>query len=166
MGVWSVDDDHNEIGAICWIKGELPEAISWWRKALKCKYGDSARNMTPALLLYFAAVRTGDEKLKKEAVAQIEKKLKTGWSQNWPAPLGRFLIGIEAEDHVEGYWKDYPQWDEPDERCRFDFYRGVRQLERGDDEAAMSCFRSAVDQPNQTAWPTEFVLARHELGES
>lgn len=160
---WPVADDYLELGAAYWIQGNLAECIANWRKALKCSYGDAAGNLVPALLLYYAAVRTNDSNLLTEAAKSIEKKLKTGWSRNWPAPIGRYLIGQVDETVVQADFDRCVDWTKPDEGCRWDFYRGVKHLERGEHNLFLACMQSAVDRPNQITWTTEFVLARHEL---
>jgi tetratricopeptide (TPR) repeat protein len=158
--------DYGELAAAYWLQGDRENAIANLRQALECNYGDGAKNMTPALLLYYAAVRTADNDLKEEACKQIREKLDTGWARNWPAPLGRFLVGVADETHVEQELAREHPLRQPDERCRFDFYRGVQFLEAGDEATAKACFRAAVDVRDQKTWSTEFVLARHELGET
>jgi hypothetical protein len=163
---WTTDVDHSELGAADWLLGNYAEAVAEWKTALKCQYGDAAGNLTPGLLLYYSGIRKDEGKILDAAVRHIEKKLKTGWSKNWPAPLGQYLIGVADEDHVLKELEREPEWTKPDELCRWDFYRGVKLLEQGDEAGFMACMRSAVDRPDQITWTTEFVLARHELGET
>lgn len=163
--------DFCDLAAAYWLQSRrtrtnMEQVVANLRQAFECDYGDSAKNMTPALLLYYVAVRTQDQELKREAINQIDEKLATGWSRNWPAPLGRYLIGSEGVEHVEKYLAEHPHWDSPDERCRFEFYRGVKLLESGDEPGAMKCFHAAVEIPDQKTNSTEFVLAREELGET
>ena len=164
-------DDYCDLSAAYWLKarreeGGVESTIANLRRALRCNYGDGAKNMTPALLLYYVAVRTQDSVLKQEATDHIKAKLATGWAKNWPAPLGRFLIGVADDEHVrEELSKMHPSR-QPDECCRYDFYKGIKFLEARNEKAAHGCFRSAVDRTDQKTWTTEFVFARDELGET
>lgn len=158
--------DYCDLGGAHWVTGDFEKAIEWWQQALGCNYGDGAKNMTPALLLFYAAVRSSDDALKRDAVSEIEGKLKTGWAKNWPAPLGRFLVGAEGNDHVKKALLSQHPLRQPDESCRFDFYQGVKHVEAGHEVAAKTCFQSAFERPEQKTISTEFVLARHELEET
>ena len=168
LALQAFDSANNYLnaGATEWVLGEAQTATEHWRRAMKCAYGDSAGNISPGLILYYAAIRSNDNKLLSLSRDHIESRLKTGWSRNWPAPLGRFLIGAADEEHVlKELAREHPQR-QPDEFCRWDFYRGVKLLENDDENGFLSCMRSAVDRPDQITWTTEFVLARHELGET
>jgi hypothetical protein len=163
---WDVADDYINLGAIGWIKNAREFAVESWRRATVASYGDNANNIAPGLLLYYAGVRARDRAWLDEATKYIESKLKTGWSRNWPAPLGRYLVGNADEAHVLEELFNQPPQRQPDEFCRWDFYRGVKLSQQGDEDGFFACMRSAVDRPDQITWTAEFVLARHELGET
>lgn len=157
------DSDYCELGAAQWIAGEREEGINSWKTALKCNYGDGAKNMTPALLLYYGGVRCEDEELRSYAENQINIKLNTGWAKNWPAPLGRFLI--EQADDSQVYAaieKEHPRR-QPSEHCRFLFYQGTKSIQEGKLESSTERFRQAVGIEEQTTISTEFVLAKNEV---
>lgn len=154
--------DLCERAAALWSMSKRDDAVSDWRRALSCTYGDGAGNILPALQLYYAAVSLGSRFLLDDAITHINKSLSTGWSRNWPAPLGRFLIGVEVAEHAAVEILGEPPSRQPDEWCRYEFYLGAKCIERQDVAAARSHFEMAVQRPNQVTWSTEFVLAMHE----
>ncbi len=158
--------DFCELGAAHWLLGNVEKSVCLWKEALQCNYGDGAKNMTPALLLYYAGIRLSDGAVKQESASLIAQKLNTGWAKNWPAPLGRFLLNDSDEGVVtKELLKQHPLR-QPDEFCRLDFYRGAKNVESDCEAVAKTCFRSAVDRLEQKTSTTEFVLARHELEET
>ncbi|TWT47582.1 hypothetical protein [Botrimarina hoheduenensis] len=153
--------DYNERGACYWLMEDREAAIRDWREGLRCKYGDGAGNLSPALLLYYPAVALSDEALRQEAIEAIEQRLNTGWAKNWPAPLGRYLLD-QADDAelAQEIAREHPI-SQPDERCRFEFYRAIKAFERGDEPLAIRRCQCAVAIEQQTTSSTEFVLADH-----
>ncbi len=150
-----------ELGAAYWMQGNVVAGIANWRKALKCSYGDAAGNLVPAPLLYYAAVRLSDANLLAEAVRIIEKKLKSGWSKNWPAPIGRYLIGQVDEEVVKGADLDgCVEWTKPDEGCRWDFYRGVKHLERSERDRFLARTRQIRRGPPKSNHLDDRIRAR------
>jgi tetratricopeptide (TPR) repeat protein len=154
--------DLCERAAALWSLSKRDDAVSDWSRALCCKYGDGAGNILPALQFYYAAVSLDSDSLRAEASAQISKRLSTGWSKNWPAPLGRFVVDEKDQEYVGHEILDNHPSRQPDEWCRYEFYQGAKYLEKQDLVTARRHFEAAVQRPNQVTWSTEFVLAMHE----
>jgi tetratricopeptide (TPR) repeat protein len=157
--------DYCELGAGRWIQGNVEQALKCWEQALQCKYGDGANNITPAFLLFYGAVRLRDDTLRERVTSLISDKMSDGWSKNWPASLGRLIVNTMTEEEVELELRKQHPLRQADGYCRFEFYRGLKLIESGNENEAAACFRSAVDVPNQQTNSTEFVLALNELRE-
>lgn len=158
-------EDFCELGAARFIEGVAARGVEQLLRGLKCNYGDGAGNMTPALLLFYLAVRLSDTQLQQHAVKEIEARLSTGWARNWPAPLGRYLLAVTTFGETEAEIDLMHAARQPDQRCRLQFYGGVMSLdERRFGDAAMY-WQAAVDVPKQRTTTTEYVFACHESNE-
>ncbi|TWT77304.1 hypothetical protein Pla123a_19620 [Posidoniimonas polymericola] len=155
--------DYCELASLYWMQSKTDTATSTLQKALKCHYGDAAGNLIPALLCYYFALRLQDVELGNYAEETIRNKLRAGISKNWPGPIGCFLADKLDEGSVMERLEQLHPIRQPDERCRFDFYRGVKALERQDSVEASCLFAQAVGHLGQKTWTAEFNLAKHEL---
>lgn len=120
------------LGIALWILDKKEEAILNWFKSDQTNFQDAAGGLDGFLLIYFASIRLNDDKLKKEAMRSIKKKINNKTNYNWPSPLTYYLLGRLNEDQL----KTYVDIDTPILRerqlCQMDFIIGIKLLENGD----------------------------------
>lgn len=158
-----VDEGFQWSGVVNWLLDDYEQAVRLWRMGLDCSYRDAAGGMDLPLFLYFAAVRIPNIEDINSIKQLIRKRLKSPWAQNWPAPLGRFVIGKTTEKDLR---EDLSVLvDEPatlEETARIDFYMGVAALKRGDKESYLEALRRCAEAQNLEEL-CEFYLARWEF---
>lgn len=160
---WPGAGDFIELGAVYWLQGKSALAVESWLAAEKCKYGDGAGNILPSLILYYAAVKLKDMELLARARTRIETRLDTGFAQNWPAPLGRFLLKRVDGARLRSDILELPKTRRADESCRADFYAAVLLIENSRETEAKERFASALAHTNQVTNTAEFVLSQREV---
>jgi lipoprotein NlpI len=99
-----------------------------------------------AIWLHIASTRAGEKDASKFANMQIDQTL-------WPGPIIGLLLGSVTLDAVRTAAQEN---DDPtmrnDRLCEADFYIGIYQTEKGDQDGARQSFQSA-----QNSCPHEFV---------
>lgn len=85
--------DYGMAGVAAWNDARFSEAVDLWRSGLNCRYGDGARNLTPALLLYFAGVHEAKLVSLREVKKVIREKVSKVAAHVWPAPIGLHVLG-------------------------------------------------------------------------
>lgn len=155
------------VGVAHWLAGRESQAASTWYDLVsameqgKIDYSDAAGGVESACLLWFAAVRLGQQNLLKAARRLLRKKVKNNRSSNWPGPVAKFLLGRLTPDQLRGKVADVPVLRER-ELCEAEFYIGVRSLEANDRPAAGKAFRTAAKLDTAKV-EKEYYLASHEL---
>jgi lipoprotein NlpI len=123
------------LGTCYWCMGEPRRAVEAWKGGLGASYTSTSHGYSgvqiPAILWY-AAVRSGDEVLKKEAWRLLKKRARwklSGWTD---AVIPYFLGQIDTEEYLSHLPLDsHPKVHER-HRCQAMFYVGVRHLSDGD----------------------------------
>jgi len=165
---------YDMAGTALWCMGNRDEAVDQWQRGLDVDYADLGYGFQPPLLLYFASVVQPELFSRNEAKSLLAKRLDDPRANRWPAPLAEFVIGrIDYDalqrlgvDKNDKNWTAFHYW-------RADFWRGVLELEQGNDVCYRELMRQTAnvswaeyDRDNRVflgkLWCPEFFLARHE----
>jgi hypothetical protein len=158
------DYHYIRLGVCSWCKDERQLAVETWRQGLSCKYTDAAGGMEIPLLFVFAGIRLGNEPLIREGTLRISEKLEGRYAANWPAPIGRYLLGQASETEVVALIETFSPALQARRVPQFDFYRAVTVLQQGCSSEYWDRIRGLVNAiPLRVS--TEWLLARHELDE-
>jgi hypothetical protein len=164
---WKSVEDRQGIGVTQWLAGQWVEAAKTWLGLVtelergRISYTDGAGGVQSPGPLWFAAVRLGNPSYLARAKRHLRTKVKSGWIENWPGPVAKFLLGsIELEELLQTV--DTTPILRERELCQANFYAGVRALETGDSAQARKCFRAAAKhRPALLEW--EYYLAKNEV---
>jgi tetratricopeptide (TPR) repeat protein len=159
-----------DAGVAQWLAGRELEAASTWRDLVlaheqgKIQYSDFAGGVESPCLLWFAAVRLGQDQLLKPARRLLKEKTgrKNAWRiKSWPGPIAKYLLDRITEDQLRS--KVEPEIPILHERqlCEAEFYIGVRRLQAGDQAGAKKAFRAAA-RLTPAKIENEYYLALHE----
>jgi tetratricopeptide (TPR) repeat protein len=157
-----VEAGYEWSGVASWLLADPTEAVRVWKNGLSARYRDAAGGVDIPLLLYFASVRRPDVANVAEIKHLLAERLKSSWARNWPAPLGKFVLGkiTEAKLRQEALDPD-DDFAQREQTARVSFYVGVVALERGDKNAYEEGLRTCKDVPDNED-VCEFHLARWE----
>ena len=122
--------DFESLGIAYWAIREFAVAIDTWSRAQNSIYQDAAGGIEVQVYLYFAAVKTGQDKLKALAIKQIKKLLRSKRATNWPGPMGDFLLDNISEKEMLSYVVEIPILKER-QLCEANFVAAIKQLEVG-----------------------------------
>jgi hypothetical protein len=117
-------------GIANWLLGKRDEGILIWQQGEQSMYKDAAGGMDLQIILYFAAIRMGDEGLKKRTAKEIKKLLRSKRSTSWPGPLGHYILGNMEKDDMLSYISEVPILKER-QFCQAYFGIAVKELEKG-----------------------------------
>jgi tetratricopeptide (TPR) repeat protein len=169
------------IGAAQWCLDDYVPASESWKLGLHAQRIDMAGGIESPLFLWIASVLRPNDKLRREAVKILEKKVKSDKVRHWPGPLAQFILGqidertlyersiirLSANRRLIGKTPPRREW-------TIVFYKHVRELERGG--LSSNDFQKEMRELVDTSSPTwseeedflqlvrnpEFYIARHE----
>jgi hypothetical protein len=153
--------DFLMIGLGCWLEGRRAEAVDAWRGATSAKYTDAAGGVEEHLLTFYAAVRSGNEPLRKKTERRLEAKTKR--SRSWPGPLAEFVVGKLTEQELLSRVSSNPIL-RIRHICQAEFYIGVMRLARGDEGSFFDSMRRSCSQGSTSLLEMEHHLACAEVG--
>jgi hypothetical protein len=156
------DSDFIACGIAYWMKRDQDKAIEVWLSAETCKYTDAAGGVELQLILYFAGVKIGDEKLRLKSLKRIEKLVKAKVAVNWPGPLGKFLLNqMDANALLAGV-PDIPVL-KARQLCQFSFVKAFKELEVKNRNGYVSELHTCVSFGPAAYIEQVFYLAKGEL---
>jgi hypothetical protein len=145
-----------------WMLGRYADAVATWTAGLECDYQDESGGMALALFLYFAAVRKPRVLSMKNATAVVQAKSEHEWAENWPGPIGEFLLGRKSEKDMRRDAEFEVEIVTVRQMNQAEFYVGVSALRDGSSDAYYSHVEKVAKMSGGELL-CEFHLARHEL---
>jgi hypothetical protein len=155
-----VQTDFLFIGVGCWLQGRQAEAVRAWLGATSAKYTDAAGGVTEFLLTHYAAVRAGDEPLRKKMERRLQAKTKR--SGEWPSALAEFVVGKLTEKELLSRMSDNPIL-RTRQLCQAEFHIGVMRLARGDEGGFLESMGRSCSQGPSSLLELEHYLAFAEV---
>jgi hypothetical protein len=149
-------------GIANWILGRKSEAVLIWQRSEQCIYKDAAGGMDLEIILYFAAIKIGDDGLKKRAIKGIKRLLKSKRSTNWPGPLGHYILGDLEEDKLLSYVSSIPILKER-QLCQAHFAIATKKLEKGELEGYQRSLVDCISYGPSSYLEQLFYLAKHDF---
>lgn len=156
------DVDFLSLGIANWILGNSHKAIEAWQLAQNSIYKDAAGGIGTQVFLYFAGVKTSQEKLKATVIKTIKKLLKSKRSINFPGPLGHYLIDNISENEMLSYISKVPILRER-ELCQAHFVSAIKRLEAGDTEGYYKNLRDCISYGSRAYLSQMYYMAKGEL---
>jgi len=156
------DVDFINSGIANWILGNESKAIEVWQQAQNCSYKDAAGGIDVQVLLYFASVKTNQEKLKLSAIRAIKKLLKSKQSVNYPGPLGHYLLNDITEYQLIDYITNVPILKER-QLCQAQFVSAIKILEAGNVDGYYKKLKECTSYGPASYLEQEYYLAKGEL---
>lgn len=164
-----IEDENGEsqsgfifLGIANWIFGNASKAIEEWQLAQGSLYKDAAGGIETQVFLYFAGVKTGQEKLKATAIKAIKKLLKSKRAINFPGPLGHYLIDNISENELFSYISNVPILRER-ELCQAHFVSAIKRFEAGDTEGYYKKLRDCISYGSRSYLSQMYYMAKGEL---
>lgn len=154
--------DFISLGIANWILGNVPNAIGIWKQAQNCPYKDAAGGIDTQVFLYFAAVKTHDDKLKLNTKRTIKKLLKTKRAINYPGPLGHYLLDDIDERQLVSYVANVPILRER-QLCQAHFVSAIKSLEGGSIERYYRMLKACINHGSSSYLEQMYYLAKIEL---
>jgi hypothetical protein len=149
-----------EYKGLChWLMNNRKESVGAWQKGLKCQYTDAAGGMQIPLLLFFASVRHPPTFDQQKAEHLIKKILTKDWADDWPAPLGKYLLEMIDYQQLVECGKEYDYVRTKD--LRVVFYHGVMALKK-DDVVEFKYRMQECSKITGLDCEYEYLLACHE----
>lgn len=153
-----------KISAIAhWLINERTQAIDLLLKAEKCLYQDAAGGIEVKVYEYFAAVKMGDDKLKRSVTNGIKKTLKNKHSP-WPGPLGNFIIERYSQEEVLSFVSSTPILKER-HLCQANFVFAIKELESGNQTAYLQRLRDSIAGGSFAYLEGMYYLSKGEIEE-
>lgn len=162
-------------GVAKWCLGESQMAVEWWEQGMGSQYVDAAGGIRLPLLLYVASILQPNAFPRKEAIRLLKAETNNPRTQNWPGPLGLFVLGeIDNKQLIELAAKRKGGVVPRDRTWLIDFYRSFREVDSGylNHVEFRKLARELVDlsKPHWTderdflhlIWNDEFFIARHQ----
>ena len=158
------DDDglYAYLGLIHWLEDDPNEAVAFWKRGLNCQYRDEAGGMELPLLLLYAGVRAPKSFDCNAAIKLVSQRLESEWAENWPGPIGRFVVGQIDESEMRHCARFDVELVEKQQLVQAEFYVGVERLSCGDKDAFHNSMAICASQPGCEVLYEPF-LAKHEL---
>jgi hypothetical protein len=149
-------------GIARWELAEHREACSMWENGLDCDYQDGAGGMELPCLLFYAAVRDPKSYDISKASALVKQALRHPWAENWPGPVGRFLLGmINAKELLKLAQFEHPEVTD-EQQNQAEFYIGVKAYQESDSKRFFQAMKKCASAKEFEMFG-EFYLARFEL---
>jgi tetratricopeptide (TPR) repeat protein len=162
----SAESTFLALGTAEWLLGDEVAAIETWKRSLGTAYGDAAGGVEGPAFLWYGAVRTGNEKLRNQAVRLMRgfwnRKIKENAVDWWPGPraFAGFLLG-EVDDHTfVDLWKCDNEILEQRRLCKVHFWAGVKSEDR---DTAREHFRRAFSDSRRAILEFEYFLSKNEF---
>lgn len=120
------------LGMTEWMKKNPTEAIGTWKKSFHTPYVEAGAGLAGHSMVWYGAIRTGDEKLKQRE----EKAIKRLWKvpdpdklTYWPGPfaIAGYILGQVSAETFLNRWKESHPIIEARRLCRANFWAGVRE---------------------------------------
>ena len=156
------DSDYIFSGIAYWLLDNKKDAINTWQQGEKCIYTDAAGGVELQLFLYFAAVSINDEILKALTKKLLQKILKSKNAINFPAPLGRFILGELSESELLSFVVNIPILRER-QLCQANFVIAIKKLEIGDQDGYKKKLNDSVSNGASSFLSKMYYLAKGEL---
>lgn len=149
-------------GIANWILGRRNEAVLIWQRSEQSIYKDAAGGIDLQVILYFAAIKIGDDGLRKRAIKGIKKLLKSKRSTNWPGPLGHYILEDTGKDNLLSYVSNIPILKER-ELCQAYFGVAIKEIEKGELEGYQRSLHDCISYGPSAYLEQFYYLAKHEL---
>lgn len=149
-------------GIANWILDNVDKAIEVWELAQNSIYKDAAGGVGTQVFLYFAGIKTNQEKLKATAIKTIKKLLKSKRSINFPGPLGHYLIDNISENEMLSGVSKVPILRER-ELSQVHFVSAIKRLEAGDTVGYYKKLRECISYGSRSYLSQMYYLAKGEL---
>ena len=159
---YSSESDFISLGIANWLLGDELKAIEVWQNGQNCIYKDAAGGIEIQVFLYFAAVKTKNDKLKLTVVKAIKKILKSKRSVNYPGPLGHYLLNDITERQLSSYVVNVPILRER-QLCQAHFVAAIKILETGDTEGYYRKLKASISYGSPSYLEQMYYLAKGEL---
>ena len=156
------ESDFKSLGIANWIVGNTSKAIEAWQQAQNSLYKDAAGGMEIQALLYFAGIKTGQDKLKSTTVKTIKKLLKSKRSINWPGPIGHYLLNEMTESELLSYVANVPILKER-QLCQVQFVSAIKRLETGDTSGYYKKLKDCISYGPPSYLEQMYYMAKGEL---
>ncbi|MEZ6041309.1 MAG: hypothetical protein R3C20_12440 [Planctomycetaceae bacterium] len=161
------DGNLRSIGVVHWLAGREADAVEAWAEAVRLlerneiEYTDGAGGVQSPCLLWFAGARLKDLTLKDSANSLLKRLLKRRRANNWPGPIGRFLIEQVDAESLRSSVSSVPVLRER-ELCQAEFYISAQALDDDGRQHYIDGLRRASDH-SAAILEDEFYLAKFEL---
>lgn len=161
------------LGIVDWLRGHKDEAIRRWLIVVseiqkgKVVYADLAGGVQPAALLWYGATRVGASTTQElqTAIRFLSKRVAGTATENWPAPIGSYLLGSMKEEEL---LQQAGNVSAPIRRvrrlCQSTFYIAAAARSRDSVEEALALWLRAVSYGD--LYDGEHYLALGELSEA
>lgn len=156
------DSDFLFLGIEYWILGDFDKAIEAWQQAQNSLYKDAAGGIETQVFLYFAAVKAKQDKLKSSAIKGIKRLLKSKRANNFPGPLGRYLIDDMKDNELLSSVDSVPILRER-ELCQAHFVLAIKKLEAGDVQGYYKKLKDCISYGTSSYLEQMYYLAKSEL---
>jgi hypothetical protein len=138
-----VDIDFITMGIAHWALGNPKQAIQAWLSAENCAYTDAAGGMQLQIILYFAGLRTQDEKLSARSLQKIKKLAGEDAAVNWPGALGPYILNQTDAEKVQAAISTVPILKER-ELCQKSFVDGIKELEHNNKKGYIHALQACI----------------------
>lgn len=156
------DVDFLNLGIANWILGNITKAIEAWQQAQNALYKDAAGGMEIQVFLYFAAVKTGQNKLKSTVIKSIKKLLKSKRAINSPGPLGHYLIDDITENELFSYVASVPILRER-QLSQVHFALATKKLDAGNTDEYYKELKDCISYGAASYLEQMYYMAKGEL---
>jgi tetratricopeptide (TPR) repeat protein len=156
------ENDLTFLGIANWILGNKMEAIETWQRARNCLYKDAAGGLNIEVYLYFAAVKTEQDKLKLNVERKIKKLLKSKRSINWPGALGHYLLDDITETELLFSITGVSILRER-QLCEAHFVLAIKRLEASDSDGYYKELKDCISYGPSSYLEQMYYLAKGEL---
>jgi len=156
------DSDFSFLGIAYWLLSREKEAIAAWKMGEKSKYTDAAGGVELQIFLFFAAVKTSDQKMKITVVKRIKRLIGLKKAFGYPAILGAYLLG---EVNKIDLLSSVSNVDILRERqlCQIGFVFAIKDLEMNNIELYNDNLKTSISYGSKSYLEQMYYLAKGEL---
>ena len=158
----NTESDFKFLGIANWIVGNIEKAIALWQQSKNCLYKDASGGIEIQVLLYFAGIKTREDKLKSASKKIMKKIFKSKRSINWPGPIGHYLLGDVTENELFSYTTTVPILKER-QLCQAYFVSAIKKLETGNIDEYYSELKDCISYGPPSYLEQVYYLAKDEL---
>jgi tetratricopeptide (TPR) repeat protein len=156
------ESDFSFLGIANWMLGDTAKAIEAWQQGQNSLYKDAAGGMGIQVFLYFAAIKTGQDKLKSTAIKTIKKLLKSKRAVNFPGPLGHYLVDDITDNELLSYVDSVPILRER-QLSQAHFVIAIKKLEADNIEGYYKELKDCISYGSRSYLSQMYYLAKGEL---